>query len=820
MNKLGESPSSHIFKNTSFYHHLNELKSWRFSYFQYKFILNSLVLFGLILTGCERDEEDLMRASFPSNPDVFIDEFSQGLNYAAFGGSDVKAFDVDNKTFYKGTTSMKIEVPDKDAPTGAYAGGVYFTSTGRDLSSYNALTFWAKASKSANIDIIGFGNDLGANKYQASISNVPVNSNWQKYYIIIPNPQLLTNERGMFFFSEAPESDRGYTFWIDEVKFENLGTLGANKFSIMGGQDIVRQLETGSTLQVYGEAKANLPTGIDQVVQCTNSYFSFTSSNPSVATVDANGLIKVMDKGTAVITASVNEVNAIGSVTIESSGAPVTPENSAPIPMVPADKVISVFSNAYTNVPVDFFNGYWQFSTTQLNDININGDDIKRYSQLNFVGIQFTSPTIDATSMNRFHIDVWTPDNISSSSELKLLLVDVGADLSFEGNDNSSHEITIPASQLTKESWISIDLPLSSFSGLASRKHLAQIVISGSLPNLFVDNIYFYNDGVVPIESPSTAAPTPSRSATDVISVFSDAYNNITGTDFNPNWGQATQVSQVNIQNNATLKYSGLNYQGVQLGSSQDVSNMQYLHIDYWTSTSSLLNVYLISPGPKETPYSLQVPSSTWQSIDIPLSAFTNVNLSEIIQLKFDGNGTIFLDNIYFYKNNVSNEPTGPASDPALPQADVISLFSEKYANVPVDTWRTDWSAANLESISISGNEVKKYTSLDFVGIETVMNQIDVSGMSYFSMDVWSPNADKFGIKIVDFGADGAFGGGDDVEHQIDFSSLSKGQWVHLDIPLTDFAGLITKQHIAQIILVGQPTGATTVYIDNVYFHK
>lgn len=57
-----------------------------------------------------------------------------------------------------------------------------------------------------------------------------------------------------------------------------------------------------------------------------------------------------------------------------------------------------------------------------------------------------------------------------------------------------------------------------------------------------------------------------------MISVFSNAYTAIAGTDLNPNWGQATVVTQIPIQGNNTLKYAGLNYQGLQLGSPQNVS--------------------------------------------------------------------------------------------------------------------------------------------------------------------------------------------------------------------------------------------------------
>lgn len=142
---------------------------------------SSLALFAalaiLTVLSCKRDLDDLEPATFPTTPEVFIDGFSAGLNYAAFGGSKVTAFDVDTEVKYKGTASMKFAVPDAGDPQGAYAGGGYFTSVGRDLSGYDALTFWARASKAATIDVVGLGNDFGELKFQATLRDVPVNTN-------------------------------------------------------------------------------------------------------------------------------------------------------------------------------------------------------------------------------------------------------------------------------------------------------------------------------------------------------------------------------------------------------------------------------------------------------------------------------------------------------------------------------------------------------------------------------------------------------------------------------------------------------------------
>ena len=155
----------------------------------------------------------------------------------------------------------------------------------------------------------------------------------------------------------------------------------------------------------------------------------------------------------------------------------------------------------------------------------------------------------------------------------------------------------------------------------------------------------------VPACCPITAAPTPTNDSSDVISVYSDAYTDIVGTDFNPNWGQSTVVDQtVKIQGNNTIKYSNLNYQGIALAGSNDVSAMDYLHVDIWSKSSTALKLFAISSGPVEVSYTVAVPTTGWLSLDIPLSAFGAVNMADLIQFKFDGNGKFWMDNLYLYK--------------------------------------------------------------------------------------------------------------------------------------------------------------------------
>ena len=198
----------------------------------------------------------------------------------------------------------------------------------------------------------------------------------------------------------------------------------------------------------------------------------------------------------------------------------------------------------------------------------------------------------------------------------------------------------------------------------------------------------------------------------------------------------------------------------------------------------------------------------------------------------FDLNGrtsdnVVYFDNITFSQKVVTTpEPTVPAPTPTAAATDVISLFSNAYTNVTVDTWSAVWDVAELTDMQVAGDDVKKYSNLVYAGIEFTSAPIDVTAMTHFHMDIWTPDPTdepaSFRVKLVDFGADGAYGGGDDVESELAFTAastpaLASETWVSLDIPLADFTGLTTREHLAQMVLSSDPN---TVYIDNVYFHK
>ena len=91
--------------------------------------------------------------------------------------------------------------------------------------------------------------------------------------------------------------------------------------------------------------------------------------------------------------------------------------------------------------------------------------------------------------------------------------------------------------------------------------------------------------------------------------------------------------------------------------------------------------------------------------------------------------------------------------------------------------------------------------------------------MTHLRIDAWTANITTLKIKLVDFGADMAYAGGDDSEHELSFVPILE-QWNTYDIPLSNFTSLNSTQHIAQLIISGSPASSGVVYIDNVLFRN
>jgi hypothetical protein len=217
--------------------------------------------------------------------------------------------------------------------------------------------------------------------------------------------------------------------------------------------------------------------------------------------------------------------------------------------------------------------------------------------------------------------------------------------------------------------------------------------------------------------------------------------------------------------------------------------------------------------------------TGVWEELVFDFSSREGIPYDQIVVFPDFGARTadniVYFDNISFGAGTPPPSPMTAAPAPTVPAANVISLFSDSYTNVPVNTWRTDWSNAVFAEVDIQGNKTIKYSALDFVGVETVgANIINATDMMYVHFDMWTADATTFRIKIVDYGDNGVNGGGDDKEHEYVITNPTKETWNSKAILLSDFTNLTNKAHIAQIIFSALPVGKSTVYLDNIFFSK
>jgi uncharacterized protein YbaA (DUF1428 family) len=797
----------------------------------------AVLLAGAVGTaaGCSRDTTGLEPAPFPSAGTVFTDGFAQGVDFQAFSGSKVDALAPDATVKRVGSTALKVTIPGPGNASGGYAGGAFVASVARDLSGYDALTFWVRASKSAKLDVAGIGNDnTGTSRFTAQRTQIPVTTEWTQVTIPIPDATKLTQEKGMFYFAEGPEDGAGYDLWLDDIKFEKLGSLTPSP--AIGTRSLNQ--EVGSTVTLTGTTASYSIGGSTATFDVAPAYFTFASSNASVATVSAAGVITVVGTGTTNITATLGATPASGKLTVTAVAAPTA---AAATPTRTAADVISLFSNAYTNVPVGTWSADWD--QADVADTKIAGNDVKKYSNMVFAGIEFTNPRVNATSMTHLHLDAYVYD----VANFRVKLVDFGANGVFGGGDDSEHELVIPSASLTAGAWNSLDLPLANFTGLASRANLAQMILVASSPTVYLDNVYFYKVPAPPAPTaPTTAAPAPTAAAANVVSLFSDAYTNKQVDTWSADWDQA-DVSDVTIGGSAMKRYTNVVFAGIEFTSKPvDASAMTRFHMDIWTPDSTVapanFKIKLVDFGPNnafaggdDTEHEITVTRATtpgfttgsWIAIDVPMSDFTGLTRrANLAQLILSGSlKTFYVDNVYFYSTAAPTAPTTAATAPTFAAANVISLFSNAYTNVTVNTWSADWDQADLADIKIGNDDVKKYTNLVFAGIEFTAPQINATNMTHLMFDLWTPETvtgKNFRVKLVDFGPNGAFAGGDDTEHEITLTTtttpaLGSGTWVRLDLPLSSFTGLTRRANLAQLIISGD---LKTVFVDNVLLHR
>ncbi len=250
------------------------------------------------------------------------------------------------------------------------------------------------------------------------------------------------------------------------------------------------------------------------------------------------------------------------------------------------------------------------------------------------------------------------------------------------------------------------------------------------------------------VPAPTVAAPTPPvRVATDVISIFSNAYSNVTLAELPTGWSQTT-FTALQIQGNDTWKSVG-EFLGMVTNPANgvDLSTMEKMHIDYWTPDNNPISVKIVNTvngGDAIASLGTTV-TGTWNSIDIDMSAFgSTLNKTKITQLLIDpaGPSTIYIDNFYFWK------PVNASVAPSLPidfESTTVTYSFVDFSGGAV----TKIANPNSGGINMTANVAKMVkNSGDVWGGSTLMlaAPIDFSLNKIFKVKVYSP---RVGAKLL-----------------------------------------------------------------------
>ena len=318
---------------------------------------------------------------------------------------------------------------------------------------------------------------------------------------------------------------------------------------------------------------------------------------------------------------------------------------------------------------------------------------------------------------------------------------------------------------------------------------------------------------VTEILAPVASAPLqPSRNESDVISIYSSVYTDVAGTDTFPDWGQGGQGSSwgtFDLGGDAMLQYTNLSYQGIQFGSVQDVSSMEFIHLDVWTAdVGQQLETSLISLT-GEKPVVSDLTPNAWTSLNIPISAFTDQGLTvaDIHQLKFVGlpwaEGTVFIDNIYFYK-----APSGVVTSSVEDFEGTAPTFIS-FGNIADIVVIANPDASGINTTANVAQFTKTAGAEVWAGMLFELDTpLDLVNYSKISLNTWSPKVGaqvKFKLENADAS----------IVHEVDLNTTVANEWEKL---VYDFSSAPVADYIKLVIFFdfGNSGDDSVYYFDEI----
>ncbi len=227
-----------------------------------------------------------------------------------------------------------------------------------------------------------------------------------------------------------------------------------------------------------------------------------------------------------------------------------------------------------------------------------------------------------------------------------------------------------------------------------------------------------------------TSAPAPIHLSKNAYSLYSNAYTPAIAFSIG-GWGQATLYKEIDLAtNDKAFLLENTDYLGLEINNNKpvDISEYTKLHVDIYALENCTLKLTPISVGPKETLQSVNLVANQWNSIDINLASFTDVEYDKLIQIKFaDAGGRVYvMDNVYFHKPIEITEDIDPAT---LPNGAICDVQFGREMTVADGIWNTISLPFSMTADQISntfgvGTRVAKLQSTSTVASQNAINLV------------------------------------------------------------------------------------------------
>ena len=260
---------------------------------------------------------------------------------------------------------------------------------------------------------------------------------------------------------------------------------------VMGTAELVSKTFNSAVIAVT--ATDDTEVGSYHVVDAANAYDKTLGVTNGQITLSG---LKASTTYTLTISAkdlAGNESENTATLELTTDKHDVKPTTAPAAPTVAEKKVISIYSDAYATTNNFTAHEGWGDATI-YEELDLDGNKVRYYTNLNWLGWQHINGPINALNMEKLHLDIW------AEFDGKLTVTPIYGGEGLTTDDSKGKVVELKGQQ-----WNSIDFELTEFVGL-DWSSIFQMKFGDAIGgNTFaMDNIYFYRE----TEMADTEAPT------------------------------------------------------------------------------------------------------------------------------------------------------------------------------------------------------------------------------------------------------------------------------------------------------------------------